>query len=94
MENKFILTAELTEISEVIQIRRTTKPDMYKKTLTLETSDGQVLYTEIRNNALKVLDREGITEGNIVEVQIIFQGSDKGEGKKYNNILIHSIKKV
>lgn len=93
MENKIILVAQVKEIGELVQIRRTTKPDMYKKVLTLETSDGQILFPEIRNNTLKVLDREGIIEGTIVEVQLSFQGSEKG-GNKYNNILIQNIKKV
>lgn len=93
MENKLVLVAQIKEISELVQIRRTTKPDMYKKVLTLETSDGQVLYPEIRNNTLKVLDRENIEVGTVVEVQLSFQGSDKG-GNKYNNILIHNIKKA
>lgn len=94
MENtKFILTAQVTEIGELDQIRRTTKPDLYKRILRLETSDAQVLYAEIRNAALKVLDREGIIEGTIVEVSISFQGSMKGD-KRYNNILITSIKRV
>lgn len=93
MEQKLVLTAEVKQIDELIQIRRTTKPDMYKRVLTLETSDGQILFPEIRNNTLKVLDREGIIEGTIVEVQISFQGSEKG-GNKYNNILIQNIKKI
>lgn len=93
MEQKQVLTAQITEIEPLVQVRRTTKPDMYKRILTLQTSDGQILFPEIRNNALKVLDREGIVEGSIVEIQYTFQGSEK-QGKKYNNILIHNIKKV
>lgn len=93
MENKQVLTAEIKEIDDLVQIRRTSKPDMYKRILTLSTSDGQILYPEIRNNALKVLEREGIEVGSIVEIQYTFQGSEK-QGKKYNNILIHNIKKV
>lgn len=93
MEHKQVLTAEIKEIDDLVQIRRTSKPDMYKRTLTLATSDGQILYPEIRNNALKVLEREGIEVGSIVEIQYTFQGSEK-QGKKYNNILIHNIKKA
>lgn len=93
MEQKQTLTAQIKDIGELVQIRRTTKPDMYKRILTLETVDGQVLFPEIRNNALKVLDREGIEIGSIVEIHYTFQGSEK-QGKQYNNILIHNIKKV
>lgn len=93
MENPLELIAEITQISDLTQIRRTTRPDLYKKTLTLQTSDGQVLYPEIRNSLLKVLDREGIEVGTLVKVQITFQGSEKA-GKQYNNILIQTIKRL
>ena len=88
-----LIKAQVKEIGDLVQIRRTSKPDMYKIVLTLETSDGQVLFPEIRNNNLKILEREGINEGDIVEATILFQGSVKGENK-YNNILINTIKKV
>lgn len=89
----FIMRAQVTEIGELIQIRRTTKPDLYKRLILLKTSDGQSLYAEIRNNTLKVLDREGVVEGTIVDVTLSFQSSYKGENT-YNNILIQSIQIV
>ena len=93
MENKNTLRGTITEIGDLTQIRRTSKPDIFKKVITIETSDGQVLYPEIRNAGIKIIDREGIAEGSNVEIQYTFQGSEK-EGKKYNNILINSIKRI
>ncbi len=93
VNKRFALTAKITEIGELIQIRRTTKPDMYKRVLTLETEDSQILYPEIRNTGLKILEREGIVIGDTVDIEYTFQGAEKNE-KKYNNILIQSIKRI
>ena len=87
------LTAKVIIIDDLVQIRRTTKPDMYKRVIGLETEDNQVLYPELRNTALKMLDREGVEVGSIVEVTYKFHGSEK-DGKRYNNILIQNIKVV
>lgn len=93
VNKRFALTAKITEIGDLIQIRRTTKPDMYKRVLTLETEDSQILYPEIRNTGLKILEREGIVIGDTVDIEYTFQGAEKNE-KKYNNILIQSIKRI
>lgn len=93
MENLFTIQATVKEVGDLVQIRRTTKPDMYKRVLTLELSDGNLLYPEIRNASLKILEREGIEEGTKVESIIMFQGSEK-DGKKYNNVIINQIKKI
>lgn len=93
VNKRFSLTAKVTEIGDLIQIRRTTKPDMFKKVITLETEDNQILYPEIRNTGLKILEREGITIGDTVDIEYTFQGAEK-DGKKYNNILIQSIKRI
>ena len=93
MENKFKLTATVDEIGELVQIRRTHKPDLFKVVLTLRTDDMQILYPEIRNTGLKILEREGIVVGSKVEVEFTFQGTEKNE-KKYNNILIQSIRRI
>lgn len=85
------LKARVQEISNLIQIRRTQKPDLFKKVITLETEDGQILFTEIRNSGLKILEREGVEIGSLVEVEISFQGTEKN-GNKYNNIIVQSIK--
>lgn len=94
MEGSIKIRAQVKEVGELEQIRRTTKPDMYKRLISLSTADGQLLYAEIRNSGLKTLDRSGIVEGTIVDVEISFQGSEKADGKKYNNILIRNITRV
>lgn len=87
------LKAQVEKIGDLEQIRRTTKPDLYKQLLTLKTEDGQILYPEIRNSLLKLIDREGIVEGCLVEVEYRFQGSEKND-KVYNNIVLQSIRRI
>lgn len=83
----------ITEIGEMVHIPRTGIPDLYKKVLTVETIDEQVLYPELRNGKLKMLEDQNITEHSTVEIEFSFEGSEKN-GKRYNNIYINNIKKV
>lgn len=88
----FKLTGTVEEISDIIQIRRLQKPDLFKKVLTIKSFESsQILYPEVRNTGLKVLETEGIEVGSLVEITFIFQGTEK-DGKKYNNVLIQTIK--
>lgn len=80
-------------IGELVHIKREGIPDLYKKVLTVETPDGQVLFPELRNGKLKMLETENISEGSTVAIQYLFQGSEKN-GKRYNNIYIFSIKAI
>lgn len=81
----------ITDIQELYHVKRINKPDIYKRVFTFTSVDGQIHYPEIRNQKLKLLDY--ISEGDTVEIQFLMQGSEKN-GKKYNNILIHSIKPI
>ena len=88
----FKLTGTVEEISDIIQIRRLQKPDLFKKVLTVKSFEtNQILYPEVRNTGLKILDTEGIEVGSLIEITFIFQGTEK-DGKKYNNVLIQTIK--
>ena len=89
----FELSGIVTRISKLEQIRRTVKPDLYKKVLSIETLDGQTLFVEIRNNNLKMLEREGVEESSLVKITYTFQGTEKGD-KVYNNIVVSSITKI
>ena len=89
----FELSGIVSRISRLEQIRRTVKPDLYKKMITIETIDGQTLFVEIRNNNLKTLEREGVEEGSLVKIAYTFQGTEKGD-KVYNNIVLSSITRV
>lgn len=80
-------------IGDLVEIKREGIPDMRKKVLTLETPDGQILFPELRNAKLEMLDSENIEIGSAVEIYFLFQGSEKN-GKRYNNIYIHSIKSI
>lgn len=93
MNTNFILQGTVTEIGSMIQIRRTIKPDIYKKTITVVTPDNQKVFMEIRNTGIKELEREGIEMNSFVEVEYLFEGSEKDD-KKYNNVVIKSIKLI
>lgn len=93
MNTNFTLQGTVTEISNIIQIRRTIKPDIYKKIITVITSDNQKVFMEIRNTGIKELEREGIEVGSFVEAEYLFEGSEKDD-KKYNNVVIKNIKLI
>ena len=95
MQKKFFrLTGVVHLIGELVHInRKNGLPDLFKKVLTIETPDGQVLYPEVRNNKIKMLDRENIQEKDNIELEFSFEGSEKN-GKRYNNIYTNSIKKI
>ena len=80
-------------IDELLHIPRTNIPDLYKRVLVFRTDDGQEMYPEVRNQRLKMLDREQIYEGCRVKLGFTFEGSQKN-GKRYNNIYVNSIKKI
>ena len=81
----------ITEIGDLVHIQREGIPDLYKKVLTLETIDEQILYPEVRNAKLKLL--ENIYKNSTVEIEFSFEGSEKN-GKRYNNIYINNITKL
>jgi len=81
----------ITEIGELVHIQREGIPDLYKRVLTLETNDEQVLYPEVRNVKLKMLDN--LYENSVVEIEFSFEGSEKN-GKRYNNIYVNNITKL
>ncbi len=82
------MVCKVTHITETEVIKRNPKPPFTKRTVTLQTHDGQILFCEIRK--LHLL--KGIQVDDIVDVKISFSGSTKGE-MRYNNIFINSITK-
>lgn len=95
MDNRtcYSLVGTLREIGRLTPIKRKRKVTLYKRLLTIETFDGQLLFPEMRNAKLRLLDREAIGEGDKVAITYIFEGSQKN-GKKYNNIYLNSIEKL
>ena len=81
----------ITEIGELVHIQREGIPDLYKRVLTVETNDEQVLYPEVRNGKLKMLD--SLYENSVVEIEFSFEGSEKN-GKRYNNIYVNNITRL
>ena len=92
-KNYFKLEGKVCEIGELVHIERKGIPDLYKRVLAIETADGQKLYPELRNQKLKLLDREQIDINSLVSIEYSFEGSEKN-GKRYNNIYINSIKTI
>lgn len=88
---KLIGTVHL--ISELIHIPRNGSPDLFKKTLTIETPDGQVLFPEARNHKVRILEENNIQIKDKVEIEYSFEGSTKNN-KRYNNIYLNQIKKI
>lgn len=64
-----------------------------KAVLKLETEDSQVIFAELKNKDINKLDRQKIIVDSIVEVEVLFIGSEKN-GKKYNNICIKNITRI
>jgi hypothetical protein len=89
----FKLKGTVHFIGDLVHIKREGIPDLYKQVLTVETPDGQILYPELRNGKLKILESENIKQGSAVEIEFLFQGSEKND-KRYNNIYIYSIKNI
>lgn len=85
------LKGVVTQVGELVHIERKGAADLYKKVLTVETIDEQVLYPEVRNNKLPMLDH--IEEGHVVEIEFSFEGSEKN-GKRYNNIYVNNITRL
>ena len=92
-KNYFKLEGKVCEVGELVHIERKGIPDLYKRVLTIETAEGQKLYPELRNQKLKLLDREQIDINSLVSIEYSFEGSEKN-GKRYNNIYINSIKTI
>jgi len=92
-KNYFDLKGTVHLVGDLVHIEREGIPDLYKRVLTVETPDGQVLFPELRNGKLKILETEGIKQGSTVEIKYLFQGSEKNN-KRYNNIYIFSIKAI
>lgn len=92
-KNYFKLEGKVCEVGELVHIQRKGIPDLYKRVLTIETADGQKLYPELRNQKLKLLDKEQIDVHSLISIEYSFEGSEKN-GKRYNNIYINSIKTI
>lgn len=89
----FNLKGTVHLIGDLVHIEREGIPDLNKRVLTVETPDGQILFPELRNAKLRLLEDNNIKQGSTVEIEYLFQGSEKNN-KRYNNIYIFSIKNI
>lgn len=87
------ITGTITYIGDTITIDRSSKniPNLDKKIIKIETQDGQVLFPELRNKKIPLFESMYLREGDLVDIEVSFQGSEKN-GKRYNNIFINEIK--
>lgn len=92
MTNTKKLTGKVTYIGDLRHIRRKSKPDLFKRVLTIQEEDGQKSFLELRNSYLNLLEENGIKNGDKVFIEFIFMGSEKN-GKRYNNLCIKNITK-
>lgn len=89
----FIGSGILHEISEEILITRPEKGDLRKILVTIETTDGQLFFGEVRNTRIESLRIKKFSPKDKVKFEFVFQGSEKN-GKKHNNIYISKIEKL
>lgn len=89
-----ILTGIVEEIGGLVQLnRKKDGKDIYKKVLTIKEADGQLSYIDVLNQRIKSIEDQNIEEGDIVEIEYSFKGSER-DGKKFNNIFCNSITKI
>lgn len=89
-----ILTGIVEEIGGLVQLnRKKDGKDIYKKVLTIKEADGQLSYIDVLNQRIKSVEDQNIEEGDIVEIEYSFKGSER-DGKKFNNIFCNSITKI
>ena len=85
------IRALLKEKGQIKTFKEGTNLEFSKVVLSLQTVDDQILYVEVRNKRIAYL--EEIPVGSIVNVEVIFAGSEKNN-KRYNNILVTKITKI
>lgn len=77
----------ITEISEELKFKRP-QGNITKVNIDIELENGEILFAEIRNHRLKLVDKIVIGESYFID--IVFEGSYKN-GRKYNNLTVHNI---
>lgn len=86
-KNLSIIEGEIISVSAPLHIERREKPSFVKVTMGLRTSDGQIIFFEVRES---VISFEQLLSGGTASVEYYFAGSIKGD-KKYNNIIAKHI---
>lgn len=85
-----IKTGEIMEIESPQVLQREGKAPVQRALLTLRLADGQILFLEMRDNIINRVKNIGLTTGDVVEVGLVFGGSQKGNNK-FNNIFCNTI---
>lgn len=83
--NKFI--GKVGYISEKKIVQRALKDDIVKITVEVISDTGEVVFFELRDNSIILLENNQISPGDTVEVFYQFKGSRNGI-TLYNNIVV------
>jgi len=93
MQHPITIRGTLNFIGKFERIERDNNIDIVKKIISIITPDNQKLFLELRYKLTKILKIKEIGVGDPVEIEFIFQGSEKN-GKRYNNLYVKTIKKL
>ncbi len=88
MREPIKLIATVVDIGKIQVFNRPGKDPLQKQMISLETSDDQKLFCEIRKNNFNKANF--LRPGHLIEVGIVFSGTEKGD-KQYNNIVIYDL---
>lgn len=83
--NKFI--GKVGFISEKKIVQRALKDDIVKITIEVVSDTGEMVFFELRDNSIILLENNQISPGDIIEVFYQFKGSKNGI-TLYNNIVV------
>lgn len=82
----------IKEIGRSIKLNKNEfNEESYKKIITIQTSDKQLLFVDVVKQKLNLLDKNDIKEGSNVKVELAFSGVEKN-GTKFNNLYCHNIR--
>lgn len=87
-EDNVTLVVGIKEIGPLLSFDRVGKSSFVKINVTLSTMSDKLIFAEVRKTELL----DDFSEGDVVEVNLSFSGSQKGT-MKYNNIFINQITK-
>lgn len=92
IKRTYNIEGEIKEIGRSIKLNKNkSDKESYKKIITVQTFDRQLLFVDVIGQKLKLLDKNNIKEGSNVKVELAFSGVEKN-GNKFNNLYCHNIR--
>lgn len=93
MKDLYSAEGTITEVGDLVEIKRVGKPILVKRIVSFKSEGDQVIHFEIRNAKLDEYPELEDLVGVNLEIDFFFDGSEKGE-VKYNNIVINNIRVI